>query len=464
LKEEQPMTNRESLAPALPARELPGQADTAPVGQGKGFSRWQSRPFWFLSTAAAGVLLTLGLTLMVEQVVQVSHQASSFCQDYIAAQRLAQGTPIYLPLSSLAQCPLGLYRYDAHPPPSVVFALPLALLPYAAASLLWGFCLLAAYLASGVLLLRELGWLSLRGLALFVIGSIYWQPSAGAGGEQNLWQLLLLLMVVAWVLERRGYLAPAGVLLGGAWLLKLWTSALLLGAVARREWRQALSGGLTIVVGTLLTAAVVGPGTYGAYLGPVQNDEVLWVPVNGNMSVAGVITRLFTGDLSLLPPVLAGVPLKGAVLLGEAAAGLLLLGVVTFIGWCRWKASGEAVGLLSPGLLATITPLVFPLTWFFSFITLLLPFTTTILALRQTPRPPRWWFGVLGLSLLPLVAPDISLSLGVWILGQHVSGAAWWATFAFASPSLGVLGFAGTQGYLLWQKALQRRDTEQARQ
>lgn len=445
------MTNREYPASALPAQERPIQMDAAPVSQRKGFSRPYLRLFWFFSTAASGILLTLGLALMVQQVVQVSHQASSFCQDYIAAQRLAQGTPIYLPLSALAQCPLGIYRYDAHPPPSVVFVLPLALLPYAAASLLWGFGLLAAYLTSGILLLRELGWLSLRGLALFMIVGTYWQPLMGAGGEQNLWQLLLLLIVVAWVLERRGYLASAGALLGGAWLLKLWTSALILGAVARRQWRQALFGGLTIVVGTLLTAAIVGPGTYGAYLGPVQSDESLWVPFNGNISVVGVITRLFTGDLAFLPPVIPGVPLKAAVLLGEGTAGLLLLGVVALIGWCHWKAPGEPAALLSEGLLVTITPLVFPLTWFFSFITLLLPFTTTILALRQMPKPPRRWFGVLGVSLLPLVAPTVSLSLGAWFLEQHIAGAAWWTTFAFALPTAGVLLFAGAQAWLLWR-------------
>ena len=425
--------------------------------QRKSISRARRYLFWFASTAAAGILLALGLALMVQQVVQVSHQASSLCQDYIAAQRLAQRTPIYLPLSSSASCPPGIYRYDAHPPPSVLLVYPLTFLSYGAASLLWGFCLLAAYLASGILLLRELGWLSLRGLALFVIGSIYWQPFMGAGSEQNLWQFLLLLMVIAWILERRGYFASSGALLGLAWLLKFWTSALLLGALARRRWRLALAGGLAIALGTVLTAAIMGPGTYWAYLGPVQSDEALWVPFNGNMSVVGLITRLFVGDLSLLPPVFSGLHLRAAVLLGEATAGLLLVGVVAFVGWCRWKASSEPVELLSQGILVTITLLVFPLTWFFSFITLLLPFTTTILALRQMPRPARWWFGVLGLGLLPLVAPALSLSIGEWFLEQHITGAAWWATLAFALPPLGVFVFAGAQGYLLWSVALQGR-------
>lgn len=447
---------RDHSAPAPIAKARSPQEDQPPAARIQRSLRPKTHLFWFVQTAACGILLTLGLALLAQQVIAVSHQASSFCQDYIAAQRLAQGTPIYLPLSSSANCPPGIYRYDAHPPPSVLLVLPLALLPYAAASLLWGFCLLVAYLASGILLLRALGWLSLRGLALFVIGSTYWQPLMGAGGEQNLWQLLLLLMVVAWFLEQRGYFASSGSLLGLAWLLKFWTSALLLGALARRQWRQALGGGLSIALGTALTVAVLGPGTYGAYLGPVRVDENSWVPFNGNVSLVGVITRLFTGDLYRLPPVIAGVPLKEAVLLGEVTAGALLLGIVAFIGWCQWKAPGEPVELLSEGVLVTLTPLVFPLTWFFSFITLLLPFTTTILALRQMPRPSRRWFAALGLSLLPLLAPAAALSLGEWFLDQRLAGAAWWTMLAFALPTLGVLAFAAVQCSLLWSLCARR--------
>jgi hypothetical protein len=268
-----------------------------------------------------------------------------------------------------------------------------------------------------------------------------------------LWQFLLLLLVIAWVLERRGALAASGYLLGVAWLLKLWPSVLLLGAVTRRRWRQALGAALAIALGTALTLVVLGPETYMSYLGPVRAGEDAWAAYNGNVSLVGVVTRFLAGDGFLLPPVLFGVPLKEAVLLGEAAAGLFALGAAAFVGWCRWQAPNELDELLAEGIFVTITPLIFPLTWFFSFITLLLPFATTILALRQMRRPPRWWFGVVALSLAPLVTPSVCLTLGDWFLQHQSPGAAWFATFAFDLPSIGLFGFACAQGYLLWKGA-----------
>jgi hypothetical protein len=413
--------------------------------------------FWFARAVACGVLLTLGMLLLIQQVVAVSQTGTDFCQDYVAAAHLAKGEPVYVPLAHTTGgsiCPP--MTADAHPPPSILLAYPLSCLAYPSASLIWGGCALAAYLASGLLLLRELGWFRLPGISLFVIGSTYWQPVVGAEGAENLWQFLLLLLVLAWILERRGHAASSGALLGFAWLLKLWSTGLFLGALARREWRQALSGGVTIALGTALTAGILGPGTYLTYLGTVRTVESSFVPFNGNVSLVGVFTRLFTGDRSRLPPLFSGLPPNEAVLVGEVGAGLVLVGIVAFVGWCRWKRTGEPAGLLSEGILVTITPLVFPLTWFLSLITLLLPLTTTVLALRQMPRPARWWFGAVGVSLLPLIAPDVSLSLGEWFLDQHIAGAAWWATLAFAFPTMGVVAFAGTQGYLLWSLCARR--------
>lgn len=414
--------------------------------------------FWFIRTTACGILLALGLALLIQQVMQISQQPSDFCQEYIAAQRLAQGAPIYQLLrdsTSYSHCPL-LMTYDAHPPPSVLLAYPLGFLPYVPASLIWGLCTLAAFLASGFLLLRALGWLRLAGAALFVIASAYWQPVVGAEGAQNLWQFLALLIVLAWLLERRGRAGWSGGLLGAAALLKLWPVLFLLGGLARRKFRLALVGALTILLGTALALGVMGPGAYAAYLGPVQASEASVVPVNGNISLVGAVARLFVGEPPLLGPVVPGFSLQTAILFGEGAAGALLIGALALIGWQRWRSAGEATDVLCQGLLVTVALLVFPLTWYFGLLLLLLPGATIILALRQLPRPPRWWFALLALSLLPFLAPYSLLALGTWFLEQHSAVGGWLGMSAFSLPTIGLLCFAAAQSYLLQYARAQR--------
>src|SRR5262245_20471641 len=77
---------------------LPEQRDQAPRFTSRLPADRAVHLRWLLHQVACGVLLTLGLILLTSQVVQVSQGASDFCQDYIAAQRLAQGLPAYLPL------------------------------------------------------------------------------------------------------------------------------------------------------------------------------------------------------------------------------------------------------------------------------------------------------------------------------------------------------------------------------
>ncbi|HEY7347359.1 MAG TPA: glycosyltransferase family 87 protein [Ktedonobacterales bacterium] len=432
------------------------QETTARVGR---HSR-RRRLLWAARTAACGILLALGLALLIQQVVIISHEPTDFCQEYIAAQRLAQGAPIYQPLqnsASYSNCPPSL-TYDAHPPPTALLVYPLSFLPYTLASLIWGFCALAAYLASGLILLRALGWLSLAGVALFMIGSVYWQPVIGAEGAQNLWQFLALLIALAWILERRKRPGWAGGLLGLAGLLKIWPALLLLGGLTRHRWRLVLAGAAPIFLGTALALGVMGLESYAAYLGPVQASEGSIVPVSGNISLVGAVARLFSGDPPLLSPPIPGVSLRAATLLGEGAAGVVLLGALACIGWYRWRSPGEVTELLCQGLLVTVTLLVFPLIWYFGFITLLLPGATTILALRQLPRPPRRWFALLALSLLPLAAPYSLFTLGGWLLERHAVGSVWLSMGLFALPTFGLLLFAAVQGHLL-HYASARRET-----
>lgn len=369
-----------------------------------------ARPRWWLLRLSGWVaLLAVGVMLLTWQVIITSQGPNDFCQDYIAAQRLVHGEMPYLPLQSwagYAACPVAL-PYDAHPPFSILFFVPFALLPKTSAALLWGLCSLMAYLTSGALLLKELGWRVLPGMALFTVGSSFWTPLALAQQTQNLEQLLLVLLVAAWFLERRGHSGWAGALLGLAALLKLWPVGLLLGALIWRRWRLVLAGGVVICLALGVTLVTPGPAAYAAYLGPVRVSELNSVPAKPSLSLVGAVARVFIGYPARpsLPPLVTGLSLPSAVLVGEMVAALFFLIVLAMLWWKSKQKPDAATELLSQGLLVTALLLAFPLSWYQSLIVLLLPLTTTVLALRQLPTPPRWWKVVLWMCLGVLAIP-----------------------------------------------------------
>lgn len=416
----------------------------------------RARFFWLLRTTGWGTLLALGLSLLAWQVVLASQSANDFCQDYIAAQRLLHGEMPYLPLNSwvgYAACPVAL-PYDAHPPFSILVFVPFALLPKTSAALLWGFCSLAAYLASGVLLLKELGWRVLPGMALFTIGSSFWTPLALAQQTQNLEQLLLLLLVAAWILERRGYSGWAGVLLGLAAMLKLWPVGLLLGAIIWRKWRLVLAGGVVMCLALAVTLIVPGPAAYAAYLGPVRVSELDSVPTRASVSLVGAFTRLFTGYPAHPPilPLVTGLSLPSAVLAGEVIAALFLLIVLAMLWWRRKQGLEMPAELLCQGILMTLLLLTFPLIWYQSLVLLLLPVTTMLLALRALPRPPRWWWTGLWISLIILLIPGwVLLDLPGKLITYDAHRLAGIAALLAGVPTAVVALFAVEQVWLLWK-------------
>jgi hypothetical protein len=409
---------------------------------------------WFLQTALWGVLLTLGMIPLVLQVPAVSQGTSDFCQDYIASARVLHGLAPYLPLhcwSALIKIPAPV-EYDAHPPFSILLFLPLALLPKVTATMIWGFGCLAMYLLSGALLLRALGWLSLRNAALFVLGSLLWPPSILAENVQNFAQLLLLLLISAWLLGRKKHDSWAGWLLGLASLFKIWPVLLLVESLIQRRWRLALVGGVTIALGLLLTLGILGPGAYAAYIGPVQANEHYWIPSEGNISLTGAVARPLLGDVATpLPSIIQGIPPEQAVLLGEILAGSLLIGTLFFLWWCRRKTISEVTELLSQSLLITVSLLVFPITWLWGLITILLPCAMLLLALRLLPRPPRWWFVLLAAGVLPMLLHHSWVSaLAGFPFASHLVGLAVLRTLFFGLPTLGLLLFTAAQALLLW--------------
>lgn len=414
---------------------------------------------------AWSLLLSVGLLLLAIHVWSASQDMTDFCQDYVAASNVLQGHSPY----ALLRCWLSVainvpvsQEYDAHPPPSVLLVLPLAaLLPRSSATLIWGFFCLVAYLLAGWLLLKGLTWQSLASTALFIAGSVIWPLSRYALAYMNIEPLLLLLLVIAWLVERRGHVRWAGFLIGLAGLLKLWPAALLLGAVVQRRWSLVSTGVITFITGSVATLLILGPQSYLVYLGPVQANEQKWALGETNASLESVVARLFMGYREpsyAIPVIFHGLTLGQATLLGEIVAGCLLVGVLLFLWWCHRYPDSDATRLLSGSLLMTVLLVVFPVIWYPGLILLLLPCVMLTLVLREWPRPPAWWFLALYTSLLELFGAD-------WLIAQY-AGVLFQgpptilsdlATLLFALPTAALLLFAGLQAWLLWQVSISAR-------
>ncbi|HEU5200999.1 MAG TPA: glycosyltransferase family 87 protein [Ktedonobacterales bacterium] len=407
-----------------------------------------------LTNTCWAILLVLGVFFLVRQIIDVSQGPSDFCNDYLAAQRVRIGLQPYVPLNCFSggvHAPPSNMEYDTHPPFSILFLLGWSLLPLQPATMLWGVWCLIGYGASGFFLLRQLGWGTLRNVAFFTLGSILWLPFLYSEQLLNLGQTLTLFVVGAWILERRRQDTLSGVLIGLAGLLKLWPAGLLLYSLLFRRWRQALSGGITFVLGILLTLLVPGIQAYINYLGPVQHNEQSAVPSDVNMSVVAVVARPFTGIPGALPPLIPGVELSAGVLLGEILAGVVLSGGLGLIWWCTRHTSSETTAWLSYGLLVTLLLLIFPVNPFWGQVSLILPLATTIAALRHLPRPPRTWYVLFALGLAEPLGAGWFIPGLMWklVLNGTLTRAGW-ETLVFDMPGLMFLLIAGAQAWLLW--------------
>jgi hypothetical protein len=419
------------------------------------------RPILWVFKLLAWATILLGLALLIVQVLSASQGPNDLCQDYVSAGWLLQGKSLYEPL----HCWTGhLYipsplELNPHPPFSILLVVPLALLSLTTAGIIWGLGSLAAYASAGLLLLKELRWLKLPGVTLFVLGTFLWFPVILAGNFLNIGQVMLLLLVIAWLLERRGHDQWAGAVLGLAGLLRLWPLVLLLHAVLQHKWRMLAAGAAVLLLGSALTLLVPGWGAYRSFLGPVQANEQHEIPARAGVSLVSAIVRLFTGypePHTSFPPLFHSLSLAQAILVAEGMSALLLLGGIVFLWWCQRRTRDEAAALLSQSILLCLVLLCFPVLWDWALMYLLLPGAMLTLALRRLPRPPGWWLIAMVYSLIPLLEPEwFLLTLPIQLLHQN-STLAQVATLVLTLPTCGLVLFAMLQCYLLWRLAKHR--------
>lgn len=328
-------------------------------------------PILRLLTVAIALLAAAQLWLAWDEI---RIGGMDFQQDYIAAQRLLAGESLFTPFSRAEVAALGGreelgfgMRQNAHPPFAVLLVVPLTLLPFWAAALVWTLGS-AALLALIVWRIADELDLPLRGLWRLLVPLLLlsWYP-VWLHLHLGQWTILLTALVVeAWIALRRGRDGLAGALLGLAALIKLYPLLLFGYALWRWRWR-ALAAGAATVLALALAQTAIDPRHYAEYITQVAGStDAAWRVSPRNASLSTISARLFAGSAEVRPLF----DLPAAELPARAAVYALALAAFGHALW-RGRRSPDLTGELAALICAML--LLSPLSWEHAIIMLLLP-------------------------------------------------------------------------------------------
>jgi alpha-1,2-mannosyltransferase len=267
------------------------------------------------------------------------------------------------------------------------------------------------YLASIAVVVIELripfAWPALFPASILLLGN----PVLNQHYQGQLNCLLASLITAAWVADRRGRPALAGLVVGLAGAVKLYPLYLLTYFVFTRRWSGLVAGVIAFLAANGLACTLFGVGAFQDYVFQVLpaiagQFETSWV----NLSLHGFWLRLMESELIRTWFGTDTAPLVGRVLAWVAAAIVTL-----FVAWsCRIPRTRDSLDR-SFALAVVAMLLVSPITWSHYSLLLVMP---------------------LGLAMM-----RVSTGLGTWSLVAIL--AVLWLPPSFAAQTW--LGQAGAQ-------------------
>lgn len=281
-------------------------------------------------TLAVCIVALAGVTVAVRAAEYgTDHRFSKdFALDYASAKAVAAGEDPYAPIAELVGRWLDpppdvlannvLPGANWHPPFKVVVTLPLTVLPYQAAGIMWLLLSAACFAAAAFVFARSLG--AGRRLALLAAAGILVLPVTQtdlSAGQLN--GPMLLLVVLCWRALRRDAYTAAGIGLGVLVALKLFPGFLALPLLARRP-RVVATAAVAALAATLAGGLATGISPLDANVAALRGGGfAYWEASPANIAWWSVPTRWLTPNGWV--PFLSAEPIGRAL----AVAGTLAL-------------------------------------------------------------------------------------------------------------------------------------------
>jgi hypothetical protein len=335
-----------------------------------------------------------------------------FYQEWSSARCVLDGLPAYMPVEESVVKLLGMnvapgtelaWNINAHPPTSILIAIPFALLDYPAGTLAWNVVSLALLAFSLWLVVRGLGirfspWALLPVLAILLASDPFRQQMRQ--GQLNL--VLLSLLTGAWVCDRSDRPRWAGVLVGVATCIKIFPGFLFVYFLLRRDVRATIAGTITVVLLTAATVGILGTSAFETYGTEVLPGMGQWKAAWNNASITGFWSKFFAPG-ARNGTMVALVDNRLIAQLGAAASSLVVLAL---FARRAWQARTLRERDLTFALSVTTMLLVAPATWEHYFL-LLIPSLAIVWIRMPCTSANRW---LLGCVLAGLCFPMIVLA------------------------------------------------------
>lgn len=377
----------------------------------------------YLLLLVTAVMGFIGLQFSVSSVMRPLVYQKDFIQEWLLAKAVLGDIDPYLPLPKLALRFLGplpnsvLQHPTPHPPTVAVLGLPLGALSYEQAAVAWLVFEIVCIVAAIYLLLL---WSDRRPrlalCAFLALIAIAWSPFWEELVTGQLMALLLFLLIGAWLALREGRSILGGVLLGLTIAVKLIAWPIIIFLVLKKNWRAVVAAGVTVVVGNLAAAVLMGFDRVLYYYGKVSSAvSPLYRAYEHNFSLWTIGWRVFDGTGSLVVMGFSSPPLVNAPILARLFSyaiplALLLAGLVLAVRAHSFDTSYC--------ILICVSILVSPVAWWHYLVLLLIPVFIIGRRLYNLDWPKRETNFALVLGLL-LVISRGQLSNIIRILAGH---------------------------------------------
>ena len=275
--------------------------------------------------------VVLGLVLAAYALVCLSLSGRAYTADFVqffaSAQSLRAGESLYKPLrfddyypvqAGAGAGPEGDIHPNLNPPLLALLVAPLTPLGLARGYAIWSALSLVAGLCACALLWRGLrppGQNATALLWLWLAFLVYF-PTYTALTMGQVTMILFLVVAGAWLAARSGRDRLAGVLLGVAVSLKVFTALVVVYFALQRRWRAVAWSIGTMLCAALVTLPFAGAAAWREYFGVMQS--VTWFGNSWNASYWAFFTRILGGSENV-PLVNAPAIAQGVVILCSAA-------------------------------------------------------------------------------------------------------------------------------------------------